>query len=287
MKRIALLLVVILALVSSFALAEDITYPSRGVDVPATVIVPEGQDEINLVVMMHGHGGSRDEYLGFPVVAQALADKGIATIRMDFPGCGASTEPFTQNDMTNMKADVLAAIDYMKANYKVDDIGLFGYSMGGRIALELLAEKAVDPEAVVLLAPAADNEDLKKLFGGHDAWEEMYEKAKADGFYTFTTIYGQVQDLSAKWFEDLAVYEDVAADAAKAWDEDDVLVICGSDDEAVDPENVSKVVAEKLGGQVVDATGEGHGYGFYTEDDDTVRNLVATATADFFAKELD
>ena len=287
MKHYIALLVTVLLLVSSLALAESITYPSRGVEVPATIEVPEGKDEINLVVIMHGHGGSRDEYLGFPVVAQALADKGIASIRMDFPGCGESSEPFTENNLTNMKADVLAAIDYMKANYKVDDIGLFGYSMGGRIALELLAEKAVDPDAVVLLAPAADNEDLKNLFGGHDAWDEMYEKAKADGFYTFTTIYGQVQDLSAKWFEDFTVYTDVASDAAKAWDEDDALVICGSDDEAVNPETVSKVVADKLNAEVVDASGEGHGYGFYTEDDDTVRNLVANTAADFFAEHLD
>ena len=287
MKRIASLILVVFLLLASCALAENITYTSRGVEVPATVEVPEGKGEINLVVMMHGHGGSRDEYLGFPVIAQALKDRGIATIRMDFPGCGESAEPFTENNLTNMKADVLAAIDYMKANYDVDDIGLFGYSMGGRIALELLAEKKVDPDAVVLLAPAADNEDLTGLFGGPEAWDEMHAKAQADGFFTFTTIYGQVQDLSAKWFDDLAIYADVATDAAKAWDEDDALVICGSDDEAVNPETVSKVVAQKLGAKVADATGEGHGYGFYTEDDDTVRNLVAKTTADFFAEHLD
>ena len=34
-----------------------------------------------------------------------------------------------------------------------------------------------------------------------------------------------------------------------------------------------------------DATGEGHGYGFYSEDD-TVRNLVASSAADFFAANL-
>ena len=64
-------------------------------------------------------------------------------------------------------------------------------------------------------------------------------------------------------------------------------MICGADDEAVNPETVSKVVAQKLNAQVTDATGEGHGYGFYTEDDDTVRLLVANAAADFFAAHLD
>ena len=170
MKRaVTLILTLILSLAVTAAFAENITYQSRGVEVPATVEVPQTDGEISVVVLIHGHGGSRDEYLGFPVVAEALADRGIASIRMDFPGCGESSESFQENTLTNMKTDVLAAIDYMKANYDVDDIGLFGYSMGGRIALELLAEDKVDPDAVVLLAPAADTEDMKNLFGGPEA----------------------------------------------------------------------------------------------------------------------
>ena len=61
-------------------------------------------------------------------------------------------------------------------------------------------------------------------------------------------------------------------------------MIWGSDDEAVNPA-ISEGVAATLGAQTQDATGEGHGYGFYSEDD-AVRNLVAGATADFFAANL-
>ena len=291
MKKLAILMLVLaLGLASVCALAEptveNITYASRGVEVPATLVLPERASEISVVVMLHGHGGSRDEYLGFPAVAQALAERGIASLRMDFPGCGESAESFQLNCLTNMKDDVAAAIDYLKTNFDVEDIGLFGYSMGGRIALELVAEKRVDPDAMVLLAPAADTADMKNLFGGDEAWEAMRVEAEAHGHVVFTTIYGQVQELSKQWFDDLDIYADCAADAAKVWDED-ALVICGADDEAVNPETVSRVVAQKLNAQVFDATGEGHGYGFYTEDDDTVRLSVANATADFFAKALD
>ena len=291
MKKLAILMLVLaLCLAPVCVLAEptvaDITYPSRGVEVPATLVLPDRAGEFSVVVLIHGHGGSRDEFLGFPAVAQALAERGIASLRMDFPGCGQSAESFQLNCLTNMKDDVVAAISYLNTNYDVEDIGLFGYSMGGRIALELLAEKRVDPEALVLLAPAADTADMKNLFGGEEAWATMRAEAEAHGFVKFTTIYGQEQELSQKWFDDLDVYADCAADAAKAWDED-ALVICGADDEAVNPETVSKVVAKKLNAQVIDATGEGHGYGFYTEDDDTVRLKVANAAADFFAKHLD
>ena len=54
----------------------------------------------------------------------------------------------------------------------------------------------------------------------------------------------------------------------------------GSDDEAVSP-FVSENVANVLGAEKLDATGEGHG-----SEDDAVRSLVAEGTANFFAEHL-
>lgn len=279
MKKLAILLLALLMAFSTVAFAEDtvITYASRDAQIPATVVIPEGLESYPLVVLCHGHGGSREENVGFAALAEALKNKGIASIRMDFPGCGESKESFQKNTLTNMKADVLAAIDYMKANYPVTQLGLFGYSMGGRIALELLAE-GLNVDALALLAPAAG--DIKNLFGGEEGYANLKAIADKDGFATFTTIYGQTQELSKEWFEDLAKYEDVKADAAAKY-AGPTLVIYGSDDEAVNPA-ISAAVAETFSAKVVDATGEGHGYGFYSETD-TVRNAVAAALADFCA----
>ena len=57
------------------------------------------------------------------------------------------------------KADVLAAVDFVTDSYSPnpDAIGIFGYSMGGRIALELIADKAYIFLNATLLAPAAKN----------------------------------------------------------------------------------------------------------------------------------
>lgn len=120
--RIALLIPVFIC-VACFALAQNNTYPSRGIEVPASIWMPADNDRVDVVVMIHGHGGSRDESLGLPAIAAVLADRGLATIRMNFPGCSESTEPFTENNLTNMKADVLAAIDTMNRLCNVDDIG--------------------------------------------------------------------------------------------------------------------------------------------------------------------
>ena len=276
------LLMVLCVAVAANAETTTLTYESRGVQVPATLVTPDGLDSYPVVVLAHGHGGSREENVGFGAIADALAAQGIASIRMDFPGCGESTESFQNNTLTNMKADVLAALDYVQTNLNVTKVGLFGYSMGGRIVLELVAEGTV-PDAVALLAPAADNTDLKGLFGAEEGFAALRETAEKDGYAVFTTIYGQVQELSKAWFDDFDVHADVKADAAAAW-QGPVLVVWGQDDEAVSP-SVSASVAEALNAQTVDATGEGHGYGFYSEDD-TVRNMVANAVADFFAANL-
>ncbi len=259
-----------------------ISYASRGVQVPATLVIPDGMEEMPLAVLCHGHGGSREENVGFAAVAAALAARGIASIRMDFPGCGESSESFRLNTLSNMKEDVRNAIECAKARLRVRKLGLFGYSMGGRIVLELLAG-GMPADAIVLLAPAADTVDLKNLFGGAQAYEAMAAQAGAEGYVTFTTVFGQVQELSREWFADLGRVQDPAAEAAAAWN-GPALVIWGQDDESVHP-FVPAHVAACLHAQTLDATGEGHGYGFYSEDD-TVRNLVASSAADFFAANL-
>ena len=281
-KLLALALVIMLTLATATAETTTFTYESRGVQVPATLVTPDGVGAFPVVVMAHGHGGNREENVGFAAIADALAAQGIGSIRMDFPGCGESTESFQNNVLSNMKADVLAAMDYARTNLNVTKVGLFGYSMGGRITLELLAE-GTKPDAIVLLAPAADTVNLKNLFGGEEGYEALRATAEADGYAVLTTIYGQVQELSKAWFDDLDKYADVKADAAAAW-QGPALVIWGTDDEAVSP-SVSATVSDTLKAQTFDATGEGHGYGFYSEDD-AIRNAVAGAVAVFFAENL-
>ena len=288
MKKLAgVLLALALVLMSVGAIAEESTftatfvpYESRSVQVPSTVVTPDGLDSYPVVVLSHGHGGERET--GLVDIAEALAKQGIASIRMDYSGCGESTETFRMNTLSNMEADTVAAIEYVKANLPVTKVGLFGYSMGGRIDLELLA-KGAEADAIVLLAPAADTDDLKLLFGGEENYENLRKEANENGYVTFTTIYGQVQDLSKEWFADLDLVADCAADAAAAW-QGPALVIYGSDDEGVNPA-VSARVAELLKAETFDGTGAGHGYGFYSEDP-ALRLKVATAVADFFAANL-
>ena len=161
--------------------------------------------------MIHGHGGNHNEFDGFDKISNGLAEQGFVVATLDLPGCGKSKESFQLNTMTNMKADVLDVIDYVCKNYAVDKtrIGAFGYSMGGRITLELLAEGKYSFSTIELVAPAEDLTDLKNLFGGAENWDTMKAEANEKGYAEFTTVYGQHQQLSKEWFADLEKYPTV------------------------------------------------------------------------------
>ncbi len=284
MKKLAAVLIVLLTLAAAGALAEarEITYESRGVPVPATLTVPDGAASYPVVVMAHGHGGSRDEGSGYIDIARALAMQGIASIRMDFPGCGASTEPFTKNTLSNMKADVLAAVDYARANLPVTKVGLMGYSMGGRIVIELLGEGFV-PDAAVLLAPAVNYGIYDSL--GDYAAKKAIAAFEAEGHYLFTSRYGYSLDLSKEWYDDLNryAYPDMV-DAAAAAYKGPMLVIYAEDDTVIKPAD-SRYVADAFGCGVVMATGASHAYGFFSDDMD-IRNAVVYGAVIFFTLNL-
>ena len=268
---------------------EDVIYQSGNVDVYATVTMPLNKENVPYIVICHGHGGSRSENGGLDAIAQGLAEKGIASIRMDYPGCGDSKEQFRNNNLTNMIQYTEDAMKYMNNHYTVnkDSVGIFGYSMGGRISLEMLASKKYNFKAVCLLAPAADTEDLKKLFGGTENWELLKKTAQEskDGYADFTTIYGQKQELSTKWFADLEEkdFATLMQEVKKSYNGPS-MVIYAVDDTAVSP-SVSKSVAEELGSEIILTPEDGHSYGFYS-DKAYVKRIVVENTVDFFKDKL-
>ncbi len=265
----------------------------EGATIPTYVTLPETYDGTKtypLVVMLHGHGGNHNEWGGYDTISNTLAAKGFLVVTLDFPGCGASTEDFTLNTMTNMKADVLDVINYVVDNYAVDKakIGGFGYSMGGRILLEMTAENMFSFTTLELVAPAEDLDDLKNLFCDEAkgvTYDTLRATAFENGYAEFTTIYGQKQKLSKEWFADLEKYteSDIVEQAAAKY-EGNTLVIWATNDEAVSP-SVSAHVADVLNAATVNTYAEGHSYSFYGEDLYTV-NTVNRACVSYFVNEL-
>ncbi len=286
-----MLVAVSLALAAgSMARAEtvnEVTIMNGARAVPATVVVPDGEGPFPAVVMNHGHGGGRQEGGGFAKLAKALADAGILTIRMDFPGSGDSKESFTEGYMSNMISDSNASLAYMLANYPVaaDKLGILGYSMGGRIALTIAGSPDNPYKAVGLLAPSANwgEELLNGFFGGPNEYQRLYAEASTDkGYADFTTQYGQQQKLSKKWFDELIASKPL--DAISAY-KGPVLVVHGEKDTVVPAEVNEAVVTAYPAAKIVLVPDADHGYGFYS-DQPAVTALVEGSFATFFAENL-
>ena len=260
----------------------EVEMPSvRSTTIKGTVVMPKVEEgvKVPLVVIAHGHGGNREENGGLTGVAEALAKAGIASVRMDFPGCGNSDESFQANTMTNMVNDVYSSIEYVEANFAIDStkVGVFGYSMGGRIAATVATDGKVDFKGLVMLAPFAGKVDYVDFMGDRATYDELYAKAEKDGYVVFTTKYGQVQELSKAWFDDIVnanPLENADKYAGKA------LVIYAQDDDTVSPQ-MSQEVADAFHADVVYANGGAHSYSFYT-DITEIKDVIEVNTVNTF-----
>lgn len=237
--------------------------------------------------MNHGHGGGRQEGGGFGKLASALAEAGIMSIRMDFPGTGDSKEPFTEGTLTNMISDSNASLVFMLANFPADPskLGILGYSMGGRIALTIAQQPNSPYEAVGLLAPSANpGKGLLLFFAGSEAeYERLYTEASTDkGYADYTTQYGQQQQLSKVWFDEMLASRPLDGISAYTGA---MLVVHGDKDTVITPEENAAVVAAYPAASIVTVPEADHGYGFYS-DQPAVTKLVQDSFATFFGENL-
>ena len=286
----AMLLASTCAFAASAALAEtvtEVTVMNGARAVPATVVVPDGEGPFPAVVMNHGHGGGRQEGGGFGKLASALADAGIMSIRMDFAGTGDSKEPFTEGTLTNMISDSNASLVFMLANFPADPskLGILGYSMGGRIALTIAQQPNSPYEAVGLLAPSANpGKGLLLFFAGSEAeYERLYAEASTDkGYADYTTQYGQQQQLSKVWFDEMLASSPLDGISAYTGA---MLVVHGDKDTVITPEENAAVVAAYPAASIVTVPEADHGYGFYS-DQPEVTKLVQDSFATFFSENL-
>jgi len=268
----------------------ELSLASRGIQIPATVVMPVGRkhDRFPLVVIHHGHGGGRNENGGLARVADALAKAGIMSIRFDFAGAGDSTEPFTKLTYTTMLADSNAALTWAVRNLPVDKnrIGGFGYSEGSAVVAMQAGHPFTPYKAVALLGPVAHPTEVFEGFFGAAQFQAYYAEAQANGFAVVTTPFGQVQNTSLEWFQ-----ETLAADPAGdiSYFKGRVQLIWGEQEQVIPFSQVEAFQAATAKSAkrttLVTIPNADHGYGFYSNQPD-VDATLHSALVDFFRKAL-
>ena len=187
LAAIALCIVAAVTLLQPNTNPKNIEIPGTRGNIPATIQLPAKSargEELPLVVLCHGFTGNRQGDGHFAPLAEDLAAHGIATVRLDFAGCGDSTEPYANYTLANMAADVDSVIGYMQATYGTGKTALVGHSMGGRLA-SLYPQLGQYPVTALALWSPANGTGLQGLeFLSIDNFatvEELAARADAEG----------------------------------------------------------------------------------------------------------
>lgn len=147
---------------ASFAVAqEDVSFEVDGQSVIGTLALPVGVETAPVVLMLHGFTGSRNELAVtgteegvFSRTARLWAERGVASLRIDFRGSGDSDGAWEDTTFSGQIEDALAAVDWLANEPRVDGerIAVLGWSQGGLVAS---ATSAGDPrvDTVALWAP--------------------------------------------------------------------------------------------------------------------------------------
>lgn len=187
LAAIALCIVAAVTLLQPNTNPKNIEIPGTRGNIPATIQLPAKSargEELPLVVLCHGFTGNRQGDGHFAPLAEDLAAHGIATVRLDFAGCGDSTEPYSNYTLANMAADVDSVIGYMQATYGTGKTALVGHSMGGRLA-SLYPQLGQYPVTALALWSPANGTGLQGLeflsIDNFAAVEEMAARADDEG----------------------------------------------------------------------------------------------------------
>ncbi|MCV0396208.1 MAG: alpha/beta fold hydrolase [Rhizobiaceae bacterium] len=142
-----------------------------GAQLAARLDLPDGPPRA-FALFAHCFTCSKD-LLAVRRIAAELARQGIAVLRFDFTGLGASEGEFASTDFSSNVDDLVSAADYLGREYEAPSI-LIGHSLGGAAVL-CAASRIEAVRAVVTIAAPSDVAHVLKNFGS------SLDRIEADG----------------------------------------------------------------------------------------------------------
>lgn len=248
----------------------------------ATLYMPDQTAPVPAVLMLHGFGSSKDEVGNlYAREAKALAEKGIASLRIDFAGFGKSAGDTGATTIDGQLENAKAALDVLRKTDGVDParIGVLGFSLGGGIAT-LLAANDSDSKGVKSLVTWSSVGDFQSDFL-NELGQKAFDRAKEDGVVGLDLGWRTIA-LKQSFFDSLAKYkiDDAIAAYSGAY-----LTIAGSKDFSAGYTDRFVGLSKSQTKEAFIVQDGDHIFGVLGTDQ-TMANSVLKKTAEWFASTL-
>ena len=147
---------------------------SDGLKLAATLDLPDA-DPIAYALFAHCFTCGKD-VLAAKRIAAGLVARGIAVLRFDFTGLGASEGEFANSTFSSNIADLVLAADHLRQTRKAPAL-LIGHSLGGAAILAAAAQ-IPEAKAVATIAAPSDPAHVTHLFS--DRIEDIKTQGKVE-----------------------------------------------------------------------------------------------------------
>jgi len=120
--------------------------------------------KIPAVLFCHGFAGQKTgRHRAYVTIAEELAKSGIASLRLDFRGCGDSEGNLFQSSIRGQVKDALKGLEFLSECKEVDgaSLGILGRSLGGAIAV-MTAKQFGSIKSLALWAPVFSTKPWEK-----------------------------------------------------------------------------------------------------------------------------
>ena len=210
------------------ARSERITFANpAGEPLAARLDRPDGPPRA-FALFAHCFTCSKDTFAAARI-SQGLAARGVAVLRFDFTGLGASGGDFANSNFSSNLDDLAAAADFLRQHYEAPKL-LVGHSLGGAAVLAA-AQRVPEAVAVATIAAPFDPAHAGRLFA--PARAEIEARGEA-----LVTLGGRSFRVRRQFLEDIAAHRlsDHIAGLRKA-----LIVFHAPRDEIVGIENASHI----------------------------------------------
>lgn len=125
------------------------------------------------------------------MAARALREQGVATVRFNFRGTGASEGRFDHGD--GEREDLRAVAEWVRATRPGDQLWLAGFSFGAYVSIAMAAE--LQPSILISIAPPAGRWDFASVTTPTMPW--LVVQGEADEIVDPQAVYDWIDRIKA------------------------------------------------------------------------------------------